>query len=179
MKSNIIWALLLLFLTACSTAPQPAVNPQVEAIEKIRPVLGLPDLPLEFVEETGMVNSPDGKWMVAMYKDGDGRKYFVEVETNQVVEVDGRDLLLKDITIDNTVTEDDLRVRAEKIANETLANFLSLQPKLTYEEGQKGDNYFFMWRDDYSPPSFNRPFLQLAFLKNGQLFAYYNTLFSR
>lgn len=189
---SLLAAFAFLLLTACSsTTPSPVPetarsensqsdDAQVKAIQDIRPILGLPELPLEYVEETSMVNSPDGSWKVAMYKDGEGRKYFVETATNRVVEIDGRDLLPGHGTpVAGGMTEEELRTRAEKIARAAFPDFSSLQPKLTYEEGQKGDNAFFTWRDNYSPESFNRPFLQLAFLKNGQLFAYYNTLSSK
>ena len=164
---------------ACSAPSSASEDPQVEAIQAIRPLLGLPDLPLEYVEETGMANSPTGNWKVAAYQDSEGRKYFVQPDTNRVVEIDGRNLLPPHgAAIENALTDEELRARAEKIAAAVISDFSSLQPKLTYDEGQKGNNYFFAWRDDYSPISFNRPFLQLAFLKNGQLFAYINTLSS-
>jgi hypothetical protein len=165
---------------ACSAPSSASEDPQVEAIQAIRPRLGLPDLPLEYVEDTGMVNSPSGDWKVAAYQDSEGRRYFVRIETNRVVEIDGRNLLPEHgALIEGALTAEELRAGAEKIAGEVVPDFASLEPKLTYEEGQKGNNYFFTWRDDYSPISFNRPFLQLAFLKNGQLFAYINTLSSK
>jgi hypothetical protein len=167
---------LLVPAAACSGTPQPSKNPQVAAIQTICFALGLPELPLEYVEETNMVNSPDGNWRVALYQDSAGRKYYVEIGTNRVVEIDARDLLSRDTTGASALTLKELQNRAENMARAAFPDLSSLEPKLTYEAGQKGDNYFFTWRDDYSPASFNRPFLQLAFVKDGLLFAYYNTL---
>ncbi|MGE5252005.1 MAG: hypothetical protein ACM3QS_17510 [Bacteroidota bacterium] len=168
---------LLLALAACSTPGKPAGDAYIRAIENIRPVLGLPDLPLKFAGDTSMGNSPDGQWPVAAYEDTEGRKYYVEKTTARVVEIDGRALLAGHAPTQPAAVGDALRKRAETIVKNLFPNFASMQSRLTYEEGQKGDNHFFTWRDDSAPASFNRPFLQLAFQgQNGQLFAYYNTL---
>lgn len=166
----------ILFLSACSKAPQPAADPRMRAIEQFRPVLALPELPLEFVQETGMVNSPDGQWQVAEFDDSQGRKYYVENTSLRVVEIDGRALLQGHAPTQPGAVMDPLRARAHEIAKAAVPRFSSLEAKLTYEEGNKGDNYFFTWRDDGSPTSLNRPFLQVAFTGSGDLFAYYNTL---
>src|SRR3972149_8649002 len=107
---------LLFSLAACSVSYQSIPNPQVEAIGDIRPILRLPDLPLEFVEETGMINSPTASWTVAAYRDSEGRKYFVEVEMNRVVEIDGRELLSKRATIVGALKPAELRELAERMA---------------------------------------------------------------
>ncbi|HEY5901964.1 MAG TPA: hypothetical protein VIU39_05380 [Anaerolineales bacterium] len=166
----------LLILAACSKAPQSSADAQVQAIKDIRPALGLPDLPLEFVQETGMTNSPDGQWPVAEFHDSQGRKYFVHTATGRVVEIDGRALLQAHAPTQPGEVLSGLQARAQSIAAAIFPDFSSRQAELTYEEGQKGDNYFFTWRDMNAPASFNRPFLQLAFRGSGELFAYYNTL---
>jgi hypothetical protein len=166
----------LLALSACSKAPQSAADLQIRAIKDLRPVLGLPDLPLQYVQETGMTNSPDGQWKVAEFDDSQGRKYFVQKDTGLVVEIDGRSLLQGHAPAQAGEVLTGLRGRAQSIAGTVLPGFSSRQAELTYEEGQNGDNYFFTWRDLNAPASFNRPFLQLAFRGSGELFAYYNTL---
>lgn len=166
----------VLLLSACSGGSGPADDPRIRAIKQIRPVLGLPESSLEFIENTNMLNSPDGHWTVSAYRDSEGRKYYVENTTLRVVEIDGRGLLQGHAPTQAGEVLDALRARAQSIAGTVLPDFSSQQAKLTYEEGQKGDNYFFTWRDDDSPTALNRPFLQLAFTGSGELFAYYNTL---
>ena len=93
-----------------------------------------------------------------------------------VVEIDGRALLQAHAPTQPGEVLSGLQARAQSIAAAIFPDFSSRQAALTYEEGQKGDNYFFTWRDMNAPASFNRPFLQLAFRGSGELFAYYNTL---
>jgi len=168
--------LLALALNGCSAVSQPASDARMEAIDAVRGALELPDLPLAFVNQTGMVNAPEPGLPVAMYSDNEGRKYYVAVESNTVVEIDGRALLSGHSPARSGVTAADLRARADRMARAAFPQGAFLLPLLAYEEGQKGNNYFFTWRDDSAPVSFNRPFMQLAFVGDGQLFAYYNTL---
>lgn len=165
-----------LLLSACSSGSGPADDPRIRAIKQLRPLLGLPESPLEFIENTSMTNSPDGHWAVSAYRDSEDRKYYVENTTLRVVEIDGRALLQAHAPTQPVDVLAGLRARAQSIAQVVLPDFSSRQAELTYEEGQKGDNYFFTWRDMNAPASFNRPFLQLAFQASGELFAYYNTL---
>lgn len=164
-----------LLLSACSRG-SAAGDPGIRAIEQIRPVLGLPESPLEFVENTDMLNSPDGHWTVSAYRDSEGRKYYVENTALRVVEIDGRALLQGHAPTQAGEVLNGLRARAQSMAGTVLPGFSLRQAELAYEEGQKGDNYFFTWRDMNAPGSLNRPFLQLAFRGSGELFAYYNTL---
>jgi hypothetical protein len=165
----LVWAGLLA-VSACSRAAKSAADLQIQAIQD------LPDLPLQYVQETNMTNSPDGQWKVAEFDDSRGRKYFVQKDTGIVVEIDGRALLQGHAPTQAEEVLTGLRGRAQSIAETVLPDFAARQAELTYEEGQKGDNYFFTWRDMNAPASFNRPFLQLAFRGSGELFAYYNTL---
>jgi len=52
-----IAAIFILILAGCSPAKDSA-SQQTDAINQIRKSLELPELPLEFVENTGMINSP-------------------------------------------------------------------------------------------------------------------------
>jgi hypothetical protein len=154
------------------------ISPQISAIEKIRTDLELPELPLDFVEKTGMINSPSGSVDVVIYQDSDGRKYSVNAETNQVVEIDARILLPKHgDAIPQTYSMEVLKSRAMKYIKATIPDFENLQSSWQYEEGGKGDVYFFTWYGSMTSGSMNRPFAQIGFHKNGLLFAYYNTLF--
>ena len=160
-----------------ATIIPPTISPQVSAIEKIRSDLELPELPLDFIEKTGMINSPSGKLEVVVYQDSDGRKYSVNPETNQVVEIDARILLPKHgDPITQTFSMEVLKSRAMKYIKATIADFENLQSSWQYEEGGKEDVYFFTWYGNMTSGSMNRPFAQIGFHKNGLLFAYYNTL---
>lgn len=174
-RSLLIAAIIISILVACSPT-QEAPNQPIDAINEIRRSLELPELPLEFLENTGMVNSPSGRLEVANYRDSEGRIYSVYTETNQVVEVDARVILPNKYSDSPAVSSDEIKAKAMVFAKTVIPNFDSLQPSLEFEEGGKVNNYFFSWYAEISPGSMNRPFLQFGFHKSGLLFAYYNTL---
>ena len=168
----------VIFITAlagCSPAKESA-SPPIDAINNIRERLKLPQSPLEFVERTGMSNSPSGGLEVENYRDGEGRIYSVEPKTNRVVEMDARALLTTISPDMQPLLPEELKARALAFAKAVIPDFDSLQPSLQYEEGGKVDNYFFSWYGEMSAGSMSRPFLQFAFHQSGILFAYYNTL---
>jgi len=168
-------AIVVSILAGCSPAKNSTSQP-TDAINEIRKSLELPDLPLEFVENTGMINSPSGGLEVANYKDSEGRIYSVDLKTDQVVEIDAR-AILPNISPDKpSLSSDEIKAKAIMFAKTLIPNFDSLQSSLQYEEGGKVDNYFFTWYGKLSSGSMNRPFLQFGFHKSGVLFAYYNTL---
>lgn len=149
---------------------------QVESINVIRTLFGLPESTVEFVEMTRMLNSPNMDLAVALYQDTEGRKYSVEPNSNQVVEFEARDALVfipSDVPV---LSQDDLRAKAEALVRLVIPNFESLKATLSYEEGIKGDYYFFNWRGTEPKAYKNRPFVQIGLQKTGELFAYYNTL---
>ena len=162
-------------LAGCAPAKDSAKQP-TDAINETRKSLELPDLPLEFVENTGMINSPSGGLEVANYKDSEGRIYSVNLKTNQVVEIDARAILPTISSDKPALSSDKIKAKAMMFAKSVTPNFDSLQSSLQYEEGAKGDYYFFTWYGEMSSGSMNRPFLQFGFHKSGVLFAYYNTL---
>jgi hypothetical protein len=163
--------------TATATLLPPTLSPQLTAIEKIRTDLELPNLPLSFVEKTGMINSPRGGLEVVIYQDSEGRKYSVDPETNQVVEIDARILLPPHgAASSQTFSKEVLEARALKYIEATTPDFDQLQSSLKYEAGGKVEVYFFSWYGEMLPGWMNRPFAQIGFHQNGLLFAYYNTL---
>jgi hypothetical protein len=165
-----------LALASCSSKQNPQ-DQQTGAINAIRTKLDLPELPLKFGGITNMVNSPSGGLKVALFQDTQGRNYFVNPETNQVVEIDARSML-SNIPADAPLkSEADVTAQAQKFIAATIPGFNTLQSKLTYEAGNKGDNYFFSWYGEAAAGAMNRPFAQIAIHKSGLLFAYYNTLF--
>ena len=162
-------------LAGCSPAKNSASQP-TDAINATRKILELPDLPLEFVENAGMTNSPSGGLEVANYKDSEGRIYSVNPKTNRVVEIDARAILANISPDKPALPENAIEAKAMGFAKAVVPNFDSLQSSLQYEAGGKVDNYFFTWYAEMSPGAMNRPLLQFAFHKSGVLFAYYNTL---
>ena len=180
--SNTFFALLALAmllaapaLAGCAPA-QVSANPQLDAIHAIRKQLELPDLALTFVEKTGMINSPAGNLEVAVYQDSAGRKYSVDPVNNQVVEIDARVILSGHGPDAPGLAADQLKARALKYIKAAIPDFDTLQSSWQYEEGTKGDNYFYTWSRPIAPGAMNRPFAQLALYKTGEVFAYYNTL---
>jgi hypothetical protein len=154
------------------------VPPQISAIEKIRTDLELPRSALSFVEKKRMANSSGGNLEVLVYQDADGRKYSVDPEANQVVEIDARILLPRHGDASpQTFSLEVLKARALKYMPAVIPDFENRKSAWRYEEGGKGgDTFFFTWYGDIKPGAMNRPFIQLGFHKNGLLFAYYNTL---
>ncbi len=167
--------LALALLAGCSPSGSNAGGP-TDAIDRVRASLALPDLPLEFVENGYMANSPSGNLPVANYRDGEGRLFSVDPQTNRVVEIDARALLPGRSADTPTLPLEEIRARALKFAKAVVPGFAALQSSLRYEEGGKVDNYFFNWYDESQPVVMMRPFLQFGFHKSGLLFAYYNTL---
>jgi hypothetical protein len=162
-------------LVACSPE-QDSTDPQAKAINEIRKALEIPALPLTYVETTTMVNSPDGGWEVAIYQDDAGRKYSVTPQTNHVVEIDARSLLQSIPSTMHSLSPNELKAKVMEYATATISDFDSLQASLQFEEGTKGDNYFFTWYAEMSSGSMNRQLVQIGLHKSGILFAYYNTL---
>jgi hypothetical protein len=152
------------------------ISLQAGAIEKIRTDLELPELPLSFIGNTRMINSPGGDLLVAIYQDSAGRNYSVEPGTDEVVEIDARTLLTNISPDAQTLSMEVLRSRALKYITGVIPGFEKLQSTWKYEEGAKGDYYFFNWYGELAPGSMNRPFIQIGLHKSGLLFAYYNTL---
>jgi hypothetical protein len=174
-RSLLIAAMIISMLAACSPAKEVSNQP-TDVINEIRKSLELPELPLEFVENTGMANSPSGGLEVANYQDSEGRIYSVNPETNQVVEIEARAVLLNISPNAPALSPDEAKAKAMTFAQTVIPDFDALRASLQFEEGEKVDNYFFTWYGEMSPGSMNRPFLQFGLHKSGVLFAYYNTL---
>lgn len=147
-----------------------------DAVANIQALMNSSDLNLVFVEMTTMINSPNMDLAVALYQDTEGRKYSVEPRINQVVEIDARAALSSIPSDTLLLSQDELRARAEALVRVAIPDFESRQAVLSYEEGVKGDYFFFTWRATGSTGFMNKPFVQIGLHKSGELFAYYNTL---
>ena len=174
---HFVSALLVAGCALTGRTPEAATaNPPTRAIDEIRVNLGLPELPLEFIEITGMLNSPDVDLQVALYTDVEGRRYSLDPRANQVVEIDARSTL-SSIPLDRpALAQADLRAIAKRMVETTTPDFAARAPSLVYEEGNKGDQYFFTWTNDTQATVHMRPFAQIGMHVTGELFAYYNTL---
>jgi hypothetical protein len=159
----------------CSPRPS-STNSQVDAINVIREQLDLPASPVEFIEMTGMINSPSGNLEVALYQDTEGRKFFVNPETDQVVEIDARSVLPGRASDTTRFSAAEVEARAMDYISASIPQFETLSSGWQYEEGVKGNNYFFTWYENIEPGSLNRAFAQIGIHDSGALFAFYNTL---
>lgn len=167
-----------ILLVGCASV-WPAASPQVQAIGEFRAALTLPQLPLRLVETGEMENRRGGRLEVAIYEDSAGRKFSVDTATNRVVEMDARALLPRHGSTPSgapTQSPDALRAAARRIIITTIPAFASLESGWPYEEGVKGDNYFFTWSAEMVPGAMQRPFAQIGIHTSGLVFAYYNTL---
>lgn len=162
-------------LAGCSSQEESTSQP-TDVITQTCKLLELPELPLEFVENAGMINSPSGDLEVANYRDSEGRIFSLEPSTNQVVEMDARAILSTISSDAPSMSQEEIKAKAMAFAQAVIPDFDTLQSSLQYEEGGKGDNYFFTWYGEMNAGAMNRPLLQFGFYKNGVLFAYYNTL---
>ena len=168
---------LTLFLFACSSASPAFTSPQ-EAIENIQNLAGFPESTLSYIETTHMANSPNGDLQIDLYQDQEGRKYYVEPSTNTVVEIDARNLLDSpaDAQPGPAYDQTELVRKANEFVRAAIPEFSSLQADLSYEMGNKGDNYFFDWRMPITQGSFMPPFIQVGITTHGDIFAFYNTV---
>ncbi len=172
-RCSILLGLLILGACAPRTGPSDA---RLAAIQEIQKSLELPEAPVEFIENGHMINSPSGDLEVAVYQDSEGRVFSVHLASNRVVEIDARNLLENLPADAPSLTLEALREKAMRFFAATIPNFERLKSTWQYEEGQKGDNYFFNWYAPMQAGDLNRPFAQIALHKSGLLFAFYNTL---
>ena len=149
-------------IVGCSIAKGSSNSP-TDAINEIRKSLELPELPIEFVENTSMVNSPSGGLEVANYKDSEGRIYSVNPKTNLVVEIDARTVLSNISPNAPLLSPDEITAKAMKYIRAVIPNFETQQSLWQYDEiAAKGENYFFTWYGEFTSDLMNRPFLQIG-----------------
>lgn len=174
------FSLALLTGAACLvSAPAPTPNPHSpeDAINSLRELTGLPDLPIQFVGMVTMANSPGGDLQVASYKDSDGRLYSVDVKTDQVIEVDGRAAMPTEATGGAILSDPEMKTRAEKIARAVTPNFDQVSKGLEFTSGNKGGGLsFFDWRSKDKGTWMMPPFIQVALSADGMMVGYVNTV---
>jgi uncharacterized protein YraI len=145
---------------------------QETAIAHIRSFLGESDLSLMFVELTLMINSPDADRQIAVFEDQLATRYSVDPSTYALVQIEPSGY---QYASGSPVSLDIIRQMAQDIASRS-PGFVSLEPTLQYEEGQKNELHFFVWIDTRPGWKFNYPQLQVGISDDGSLRTYMNTL---
>ena len=143
------------------------------AMEAIREFMESPDLTLNFVDLETMINSPNADVVVAVFEDGTGTRYSVDPEGYRVLELAPIVYALSD---GPRLTQTELRARAEAMAEHYLLGFNEIRDRLVYEEGTKGDNFFFRWEDPTLVWLHNPPIFQVGLRVDGKLVAYLNAI---
>jgi hypothetical protein len=163
-------------ITTPPIQPTAKLPNEAEAIANIRKFLGKPDLALTLTGPINLANSPDGDLTTWLYTDDHGRMYWVEVDTNRLLEVDPPSGYIH--ATHALYSEAELKTQAEKIMTENMPEFLNLKSSLSFQAATKdGSIYFFRWEDAQATGfKMNRPFAQVALAIDGMLVSYYNML---
>jgi hypothetical protein len=145
----------------------------------IRQVTGKPALKLSFDSINSSPNAAGRS--AAIYKDDAGTKYYVDVDTARLTQIEPGGLSHPNIPASQAKSTDELRGVARQFAQTNSPSLTKLQSVLSYQEGGKIDIYFFTWtynRKDWSGTDWAMmpPFLQVGVLTNGQIYTYINTL---
>jgi hypothetical protein len=158
-------------------APLVAAVDQEAQIAAIRSALGSPELALAFFGVSSLADAP---WVdTAIYLDEQGTRYSVGIDTNTLVAIDtasGRQAVAsQDVDIQS------VRPIAEEFALNQSPRFGEMNESLTYEEGKKGDVFFFQWslQDmDWSGTPWEKmpPSLLIGLSADGEIVTYSNTL---
>ena len=158
-------------------APLIAAVDQEAQMAAIRSALGSPDLTLGF---SGVSSLADAPWIdTAVYQDEEGTRYVVGIDTNTLVAINpasGQQAIAsQDIDIQS------VRPVAEEFALNQSPRFGEMSASLTYDEGKKGDVFFFQWSlqgMDWSGTPWEKmpPSLLIGLSADGKLVTYSNTL---
>ena len=166
-------------IEALHQAPQMAKVDQEANITQIREILGNPDMPLTFQGVQGLANAPGIE--AAVYADGAGTTYSVAIDAGRLAGIDPSPATRVDVPAVEVKSIAAVRLMAEKFASDSSLRFDKLKNELLYEEGSKGDIYFFRWdsrNKDWSGTSWAMmpPLLQIGMSADGKLVTYINTL---
>lgn len=161
------------------TAPLLArVNEEADKAT-IRRVTGQENLLLSFHSVSSTANAPGRS--ASIYLDETGTKYTIDLKTGRLVQIEPNFPTHPDIPASERKSLDELRATAETFALANSPDLPGLKPSLLYEEGNKGDIYFFRW--DYRSKDWSGtdwammwPFLQVGVLADGRVVIYTNTL---
>jgi hypothetical protein len=143
-----------------------------EAIASIKDFTLTPDLLLTFQSIDPLPNANLRE--AARFIDDQGTEYWVDILSYQVVEFDV--LSIPQVDQAKMMGLDELKAMAEKFAQLNSARFVSDRLHLTYDEGTKGEIYFFRWEAVQNADQPMPPLLQIGMTVDGQIVSYVNTL---
>lgn len=168
---------MLTAMEALLQAPLTAKVDQGADADLIRAVLKQPDLQLNFVQVGNQANAP---WIkTAFYEDPAQNRYSVAIGKRVLVSiVPGSRPNVPAVEVKPV---ESVRQIAEAFVRAQSPNFVKFQNQLVFEQGGKGDIYFFTWRlsnRDWSktPWKMMAPFLQVGMSADGKLVTLVNTL---
>jgi hypothetical protein len=143
-----------------------------EAITSIKDFTLVPDLQLIFQSIDPLPNANLRE--AALFIDDQGTEYWVDILSYQVVEFDT--ISIPQVDHAKRMSLDELKTMAEKFAQRNSGRFVSDRLRLTYDEGTKGEIYFFRWEAVQNAGQPMPPLLQVGMTVDGQIVSYVNTL---
>jgi DNA-binding CsgD family transcriptional regulator len=166
-------------MNALHDAPIIAGIDQPAQIAVIQAALAQPDLHLAFQKVETMANAPSIH--VAIYLDEAGTRYSVTNDTGRLAAIQPAETAPIDVPAAEVKTIEMLRPVAEKFALAHSPRYAQMKNDLRFEEGGKGDIYFYTWHiknKDWSGTDWAMmpPFLQIGVSADGTIRTYINTL---
>ena len=149
---------------------------QAAAVELAQKAMSDDALGLRFLGVSGMGNSPDGNLLVAQYEDRLGRIFSLLPDGSRLLEIDpGR---YATPTSGDSLSQDELRQKAEAFITALDPSFADLRAKLAFEGGAKGTYAFFRWTDASAQGWTSQPpMAQVGITPQGEVFSFIDTLF--
>jgi len=164
-------------LESLRLAPQMSMVNQEADFNLIRQVMAKPDLELTFV---GVQNLANAHWIdAAIYTDDVGTKYWIAIEDSRLAQIEPP--FAPEVPAMDVKSIDEVRPIAEQFAQDNSPLYMQLKSEVVYEEGNKGDIYFFTWsyrNKDWTGTDWMMmpPFLQIGLSADGKITTYINTL---
>ncbi|MCE5207195.1 MAG: helix-turn-helix transcriptional regulator [Chloroflexi bacterium] len=163
---------------ALRDAPQMAKVDQAAHTAAIREALDNPDLQLTFQQISSLANAP---WIgsTAVYVDEQGALYSVAIDASRLAAIEPA--VRTEVPAIEVKSIEEVRSIAEEFALKNSPHYSEMRTDLQFEEGSKGDIYFYTWRMqgvDWSETSWKMmpPFLQIGLSADGKIVTYNNTL---
>ena len=162
---------------ALRDAPQMAKVDQAVHTAAIREALDNPDLQLTFQKISSLANAPSIS--TAVYADEQGALYSVAIDASRLAAIEPA--VRTEVPAIEVKGIEEVRSIAEEFALKNSPRYSEMRTDLQFEEGSKGDIYFYTWRMqgiDWSETSWKMmpPFLQIGLSADGKIVTYINTL---
>jgi DNA-binding CsgD family transcriptional regulator len=164
-------------MEAFRQAPKIAKVNQKVQIAHIQAVLDQPDLQLTFQGIENLANAPSIS--AAVYADEAGTRYSVAIDQGLLTAI--APAIRPEVPALEVKPIETVRLIAEKFASDHSPRYAVMKSDLLFEQGGKGDIYFFTWRmqkRDWSGTEWAMmpPFLQIGLSADGKIVTYINTL---